>query len=86
MNIMTLHCHGYLSVRWSNLIVQIVDTLPNEVGLHWICFSKFNCDNDVVNLYDIAGGTYISAEMAIANMIFSPSRKSLLDTLNALYK
>ena len=43
---------------------------------------------NVVNLYDSAGGTYISiaAEMAIANMMFSPMPKSLLDTLNALYK
>ena len=41
--------------------------------LIWICFSKFKCDDDVVNLYDSAGGTYMSsaAEMAIANMMFS---------------
>ena len=52
-------------------------TNPNDVGLHWICFSKFNCDDDVVNLYDSAGGTYISvaAEMAIANMMFSSMPK-----------
>ena len=57
----------------SNPIVQIFDTHPNDVGLHWIFFSKFNCDHDVVNLYDSAGGAYISnaAEMAIANMMFS---------------
>ena len=43
------------------------------MSLHWICFSKFNCDDDVVNLFDSAGGIYISsaAEMAIANMMFS---------------
>ena len=34
---------------------------------------KFNCDEDVVSLYDNASGTYISsaAEMVIANMVFS---------------
>ena len=56
-----------LSVRWSNLIVQIVDIHPNDVGMHWICFSKFNCDDDVVNLYDSAGGTYISSAAEICN-------------------
>ena len=52
-------------------------THPNDVGLQWICFSKFTCGDDVVNLYDSAGGTYISAaaEMAIANMMFSPMPK-----------
>ena len=40
------------------IMVQIFDTHPNDVGLHWICFSKFNCDDEVVNLYDSAGGTY----------------------------
>ena len=57
--------------------MQIFDTHPNDVGMHWICFSKFNCDDDAVNLYDRAGGTYISsaAEMAIANMMFSPMPK-----------
>ena len=56
---------------------RFFDTHPNDVGLHWICFSKFNCDDDVVNLYDSAGSTYIStaAEMAIANMMFSPMPK-----------
>ena len=56
---------------------RIFDTHPNDVGLHWICFSKFNGDDDVVNLYDSAGGTYISsaAKMAIANMMFSPMPK-----------
>ena len=54
-------------------MVQIFDTHPNDVGLHWICFSKFDCDDDDVNLYDSAGDTYISsaAEMAIANTMFS---------------
>ena len=49
----------------------------DDVGLHWICFSKFDCDDDDVNLYDSAGGTYISSasEMAIANMMFSPMSK-----------
>ena len=77
MDNVTLHWHRYLHVRWSNPIVQIFDTHPNDVGLHWICFSKFNCDDDVVNLYDSAGGTYISsaAEMAIANKMFSPMPK-----------
>ena len=48
-----------------------------DVGLQWIFFSKFNCEDDVVNLYDSAGGTYISsaAEMAFVNMMFSPMRK-----------
>ena len=58
--------------------MQIVDTHPNDVGLHWICFSKFNCDDDVVvNLYDSAGVINIlsAAEMAIANMMFSPMAK-----------
>ena len=64
MDNVTLHC-------------RIFDTHPNDVGLHWICFSKFNCDDEVVNLYDSAGGTYISnaAKMAIANMMFSPMPK-----------
>ena len=55
------------------LIVQIFDTHPNDVDLPWISFSKCNCDDDVVILYDSASGTYISsaAEMAIANMMFS---------------
>ena len=77
MDNVTLHCHRYLHVRWSNPTVQIFDTHPNDLGLHWICFSKFNCDDVVVNLYDSAGGTYISsvAEMAIANMMFSPMPK-----------
>ena len=77
MNNMTLHRHRYLSVRWSDLSVQMVDTHPNDVGLQWICFSKFNCDDDVVILYDSAGGIYISsaAEMAIANVMFSPMPK-----------
>ena len=77
MDNVTLHCHKYLHVRWSKPIVQIFDTHPNCVGLHWICFSKFNCDDDVVNLYNSAGGTYISgaAEMAIANKMFSPMPK-----------
>ena len=44
--------------------MQIFDTHPNDVGLHWICFPKFNCDDDVVNLYDSAGGTYISSAAA----------------------
>ena len=68
-----LHCHRCLYVRCSNPIVQIFDTHSNDVGLHWICFSKFNYDDDVVNLYDSAGGTYIStaAEMAVTNMMFS---------------
>ena len=48
MDNVTLHC-------------QIFDTHPNDVGLHWICFSKFNCDD--------------STEMAIANMMFSPMPK-----------
>ena len=71
---MTLHCHRYLHVR---TMVQIFDTHPNDVGLHWIFFSKFNCNDDVVILYDSAGGTYIStaAEMATANMMFSPMPK-----------
>ena len=39
--------------------------------------SNFNCGDDVVNLYDSAGSTYISSatEMAIANMMFSPMTK-----------
>ena len=64
-------------------------THPNDVGLHWIFFSKFNCDDDIVNLYDSAGSTYISsaAEMAILQTsCLALCRKSLLDTLNALYK
>ena len=77
MDNVTLHCHRYLHVRWSNPVVQIFDTHPNDVGLHWICFSKVNCDDDVVTLYDSAGGTYISsaAEMAVANKMFSPMPK-----------
>ena len=57
--------------------VQTFNTHPKDVGLYWVCFSKFNCDDDVVNLYDSAGGTYISsaAEMTIANMMFSPMPK-----------
>ena len=76
----TLHCHRYL--RWSNQIVQIFDTHPNDVGLHWICFSKFNCNNDAVNLYDSAGGTYISsaAEVATQTWCLALCQKSLLDT------
>ena len=56
---------------------RIFDTHPHDVGLHWIYFSKFSCDDDVVILYDSAAGTYISnaAEMAIANMMFSPMLK-----------
>ena len=75
MDNVTLHWHRYLHVCWSNPIVQIFDTHSNDVGLHWICFSKFNWDDDVVNLYGSAGGTYISsaAEMAIANKLFSPN-------------
>ena len=66
-----------IGITWSNQIVQIFDTHPNDVGLHWICFSKFNSDDDVVNLYDSADVTNISsaAEMAIANMMFSPIPK-----------
>ena len=82
MDNVTLHCHRYIHVRLSNLIVQIFDTHPNDVDLHWICFSKFNCDDDV-NLYDSAGGTSISsaAEMAIANKMFSPTPKFFVKTL-----
>ena len=77
MDNVTLHCHRYLHVLWSTPIEQIFDTHPNDVGLRWICFSKFNCDNAVVDLYDNAGSTYSSsaAEMAIANMMFSPMPK-----------
>ena len=77
MDNVTLHCHRYLHLRWSNQILQIFDTHPNDVGLHWICFSKFNSDDDVVNLYDIADVTNISTavEIAIANMMFSPLPK-----------
>ena len=62
-----------IGITWSNQIVQIFYTHPNDVGLHWICFSKFNSNDDVVNLYDSADVTNISsaAEMAIANMMFS---------------
>ena len=49
-----------IGITWSNQIVQIFDTHPNDVGLHWICFSKFNSDDDVVNLYDSADVTNIS--------------------------
>ena len=70
MDNVTLHC-------------RIFDTHPNDVGLHWICFSKFNCDDDVVNLYDSADVTNISTA---AKMAIALCRKSLLDTLNALYK
>ena len=58
-------------------LYRLFDTHPNDVGLHWICFSKFNCGDEVVNLYDSAGGTYISsaAEMATANKMFSPMLK-----------
>lgn len=61
----------------SGPFVQIVNTHPNDGGLHWVCFSNFNCDAGVVNLYDSAGGSYISAatEMAIANIMFSPMPK-----------
>ena len=57
--------------------MQIFDTHPNDACLHWICFSKSDYDDDVVNLYDSAGGTYISvaAEMAITNLMFSPLPK-----------
>ena len=65
MDNVTLHWHRYLHVRWSNPIVQIFDTHPNDVGLY--CFSKLNCDDDVVNLYESAGGTYISSAAVMAN-------------------
>ena len=65
-------------------MVQIFDTHPYDVGLHWICLSKFDCDDDDVNLYDSAGGTDISsaAEMAIANTMFSPMPKIFVRHFN----
>ena len=48
----------------SGSFVQLVNTHPNDGGLHWICFSNFNCNDGVVSLYDSAGGTYISSATA----------------------
>ena len=64
----------------SGSFVQLVNTHPNDGGLHWICFSNFNCTDGVVSLYDSAGGTYISSatEMAIANIMCSPLPKILV--------
>ena len=36
----------------SGRFVQIINTYPNDEGLHWICFSNFNSDDGIVNLYD----------------------------------
>ena len=61
----------------SGPLVQIVNTHPNDGGLHSICFSNFNCNKGVVSLYDSAGGTYNSSanEKATANMMFNPRLK-----------
>ena len=55
----TLHCHRYLHVRWSNPIVQIFYNHSNDLGLHRVCSSKFNGDDDVVNLYNSADGNLL---------------------------
>ena len=55
--------------------VQIINTHPNEGGLHWICFSNFNCDDGIVNLYDSSGEIYISnaTERAAAKITCTPT-------------
>ena len=59
------------------MYVEVIQLYRFLIPMHWIYFSKFNCDDDVVNLYDSAGGTHISsaAKMAIANKMFSPMPK-----------
>lgn len=39
----------------SGQFVQLIITNPNDGGLHWICFSNFNCDDGIVNLYELTG-------------------------------
>ena len=41
----------------SGRFVQLINTHPNDNGLHWLCFSNFNCGDGIVNLYDTSGST-----------------------------
>ena len=44
----------------SGRIVQIINTHPNDGGLHWICFSVFNCDYGIINLNDSSENIYFN--------------------------
>ena len=57
--------------------VQIINTHPNDGGLHWICFSNFNSDDGIVNLYDSSGEIYMSTatEKAVAKIMCTPLPK-----------
>ena len=59
----------------SGRFVQIINIHPKDGGLHWICFSNFNCDDGIVNLYDSSGEIYISTvtERAVAKIICTPT-------------
>ena len=47
------------------------------IGLHWICFSNFNSDDGIVNLYDSSGEIYMSTatERAVAKIMCTPLPK-----------
>ena len=55
----------------SERFVQIINTRPNDGGLHLICFSNYSCDDGIVNLYDSSGEIYISTatERAVAKIM-----------------
>ena len=61
----------------SGRFVQIINTHPNDGGLHWICFSNFNSDDGIVNLYDSSGEIYMSTatERAVAKIMCTPLPK-----------
>ena len=58
----------------SGRFFQIINIHPKDGGLHLICFSNFNCDDGIVNLYDSSGEIYIStvSERAVAKIICTP--------------
>ena len=58
----------------SGRFIQLINTHPNDGGLHWICRLNFNCDDGIVNFYGSNGSTYLSTatERAIAKIMCSP--------------